>query len=103
MGRPEKSGVREMKPLVHSLYPIAESGGPQRLLERRPPKEVSEFRWGREFVDKCGSESPHIRCHVRPDPNVAKECGGRTEVRKSRGGKEEASRRVYDSPGFIYS
>ena len=32
MGRPEKSGVREMKPMVHSLYPIAETGGPQRLL-----------------------------------------------------------------------
>ena len=87
MGRPEKSGVREMKPLVHSLYPIAESGGPQRLLGEACSKGSIRVQMGPRVCSKCGSESPHIRCHVRPDPNVAKECGGRTEVRKSRGGK----------------
>ena len=87
MGRPEKSGVREMKPLVHSLYPIAESGGPQRLLGESSSKGSIRVQMGPRICSKCGSESPHIRCHVRPDPNVAEECGGRTEVRKSRGGK----------------
>ena len=87
MGRPEKSGIREMKPLVHSLYPIAESGGPQRLLGEASSKGSIRVQMGPRICSKCGSESPHIRCHVRPDPNVARECGGRTEVRKSRGGK----------------
>jgi len=87
MGRPEKSGVREMKPLVHALYPIAESGGPQRLLGESSSKGSIRVQMGPRICRKCGSESPHIRCHNRPDPHVAKECGGRTEVRKSRGGK----------------
>ena len=86
MGRPEKSGVREMKPMVHALYPIAESGGPQRLLGASSSKGSIRVQMGPRICTVCGSESPHIRCHNRPDPNVAKECGGRTEERKRRGG-----------------
>ncbi len=86
MGRPEKSGVREMKPLVHALYPIAESGGPQRLLGASSSKGSIRVQMGPRICGKCGSESPHIRCHNRPDPHVAKECGGRTVERKRRTG-----------------
>ena len=78
MGRPEKSGVREMKPLVHALYPIAENGGPQRLLGHASAKGNLRVQLGPRICEDCGKESPHIRCHNRPDPHVAVECGGRT-------------------------
>jgi len=86
MGRPEKSGVREMKPMVHALYPIAETGGPQRLIGESSSKGSIRVQMGPRICTVCGSESPHIRCHKRPDPNVPIECGGRTEERKKRGG-----------------
>ena len=84
MGRPEKSGVREMKPMVHALYPIAETGGPQRLLGESSSKGSIRVQMGPRICSVCGSESPHIRCHNRPDPTIARECGGRTEERKKR-------------------
>ena len=52
MGRPEKSGVREMKPLVHSLYPIAESGGPQRLLGEACSKGSIRVQMGPRVCSK---------------------------------------------------
>ncbi len=85
MGRPEKSGAREMKPLVHALYPIAENGGPQRLLGHASAKGNLRVQLGPRICELCGKESPHIRCHNRPDRNVATECGGRTIERKRRG------------------
>ncbi len=85
MGRPEKSGVREMKPLVHALYPIAENGGPQRLLGHASAKGNLRVQLGPRICEDCGRESPHIRCHNRPDPHVAVECGGRTIERRGRG------------------
>jgi len=84
MGRPEKSGVREMKPLVHALYPIAENGGPQRLLGHASAKGNLRVQLGPRICEDCGKESPHIRCHNRPDPHVAVECGGRTIERRGR-------------------
>ena len=72
--------------MVHSLYPIGETGGPQRLLGESSSKGSIRVQMGPRICTVCGSESPHIRCHKRPDPNVARECGGRTEVRKRRGG-----------------
>tara|TARA_Y100001970_G_scaffold223849_1_gene275652 strand:+ start:1813 stop:5784 length:3972 start_codon:yes stop_codon:yes gene_type:complete len=87
MGRPEKSGVREMKPLVHALYPIAENGGPQRLLGHASAKGNLRVQLGPRICEDCGKESPHIRCHNRPDPHVAVECGGRTIERRGRGSK----------------
>ena len=85
MGRPEKSGAREMKPLVHALYPIGENGGPQRLLGHASAKGNLRVQLGPRICELCGKESPHIRCHNRPNPNVAVECGGRTIERKRRG------------------
>ena len=46
MGRPEKAGVREMKPMVHALYPIGENGGPQRLLGLAAGKGVIRGEMG---------------------------------------------------------
>ena len=89
----------EMKPMVHSLYPIGETGGPQRLLGESSSKGSIRVQMGPRICTVCGSESPHIRCHKRPDPNVARECGGRTEVRKRRGGNR---RRKGSSPLFQF-
>ena len=84
MGRPEKAGVREMKPMVHALYPIGESGGPQRLLGQAAGKGSIRVEMGPRICDKCGRDTPHLRCHHRLSEDV-EECGGRTSVRKRKG------------------
>jgi hypothetical protein len=86
MGRPEKAGVRVMKPMVHALYPIGENGGPQRLLGQAAGKGVIRVEMGPRVCDKCGQESPHLRCHNRLVAGEVAECGGRTRVRKRRSG-----------------
>ena len=98
MGRPEKSGVREMKPLVHALYPIAENGGPQRLLGHASSKGNLRVQLGPRICEDCGRESPHIRCHNRPDPHVAVECGGRTIERRGRGAKRRRKGELTNMP-----
>ncbi len=88
MGRPEKSGVREMKPRVHSIFPIGESGGPQRLISQASARGSIRVDMGPRFCESCGRESPHLTCHNRPDPSEPVECGGRTmkpERAKKRG------------------
>jgi len=82
MGRPEKSGVREMKPLVHSIYPIGESGGPQRLMSEASARGSIRTVMGPRFCESCGRESPHLICHHRNDPTIPEECGGRTSEPK---------------------
>ena len=84
MGRPEKAGVREMKPMVHALYPIGESGGPQRLLGQAAAKVSIRVEMGPRICNKCGKDSPHLRCHHRLSEEV-EECGGKTMIRKRRG------------------
>ena len=85
MGRPEKAGTREMKPKVHALYPIAENGGPQRLLGLAAGKGVIRVQMGPRVCDKCGQESPHLRCHNRLVSGEVVECGGKTQRKRIRG------------------
>ncbi|MBJ17687.1 MAG: DNA polymerase II large subunit [Euryarchaeota archaeon] len=87
MGRPEKSGAREMSPLVHAIFPIGESGGPQRLVSEASSRGVIRVVVGPRVCQTCGRENPHITCHHRPNPDVPEECGGRTEgsTRKRKG------------------
>lgn len=87
MGRPEKSGAREMSPLVHSIFPIGDNGGPQRLLSEASKKGSIRVVVGPRICQTCGKESPHVTCHHRPDPNEPVECGGKTvgAHRKKRG------------------
>ena len=73
-----------MKPMVHALYPIAENGGPQRLLGLAAGKGVIRVQMGPRVCDKCGQESPHLRCHNRLTRGEAVECGGRTQMKKRR-------------------
>ena len=78
MGRPEKSGAREMSPLVHSLFPIGENGGPQRLVSEASKRGSIRVVVGPRICQECGKESPHVTCHHRPDPDEPMECGGKT-------------------------
>jgi len=88
MGRPEKASRREMKPLVHSLFPIGDHGGPQRLLGHAASRGRVRVDAGPRICKKCGMESPMLRCHNRPDPAVAEECGGKTKPRPPRGNRK---------------
>ncbi|MCH1592253.1 MAG: hypothetical protein L7R66_04590, partial [Candidatus Thalassarchaeaceae archaeon] len=78
MGRPEKSGARVMSPLVHSIFPIGENGGPQRLISEASSKGTIRVVVGPRICQNCGKESPHIICHHRPKNDEPVECGGRT-------------------------
>ena len=87
MGRPEKASRREMKPMVHSLYPIGNYGGPQRLMGHAAAQGSIRIEMGPRICSRCGQESPHLTCHNRPDPKEASECGGKTRERALRGGR----------------
>ena len=64
MGRPEKSAPRE-KPTVHSLFPIALSGGNQRLIANSAEQQDLRVEMGVRFCTVCGKKSPMINCHHR--------------------------------------
>ena len=69
MGRPEKAKAREMKPLVHVLFPVGLAGGPQRNLVEAAKKELVEVELAHRRCPRCGSETFWPTC---PD------CGSRT-------------------------
>ena len=85
MGRPEKSAPRE-KPTVHSLFPIALSGGNQRLIANSMSNKICEWKWEFVSVRFVRKKSPMINCHHRKLDDFGEEkpgevCGGRTELR----------------------
>jgi len=88
MGRPEKSGIREMKPMVHALYPIGSYGGPQRLMGLASNKVSITVNMLPRICEKCGKESGHIVCHNRNDDANPVECGGKTAPRKRNKGSQ---------------
>ena len=88
MGRPEKASRRAMKPLVHSLFPIGDHGGPQRLLGEAAKRGRVRVETGPRICVNCGMESPMLRCHNRPNPEVPEECGGKTRPRPIRGNRQ---------------
>ncbi len=87
MGRPEKSGIREMSPRVHAIFPIGESGGPQRLVSEACSKGAIRVDVGPRTCHTCGRQTPLIRCHHRPNPSEPIACGGRSSSspRKKKG------------------
>ncbi|MEE2984685.1 MAG: hypothetical protein VX366_00510 [Candidatus Thermoplasmatota archaeon] len=96
MGRPEKSAPRE-KPVVHSLFPIALSGGNQRLVSNAAEQQELRVQMGVRFCTECGKKSPTITCHHRKhdqfgESKAGEICGGRTELRISNE-KEDSRRR----------
>ena len=88
MGRPEKAAARKMNPLSHALMPIDLFGGVQRLITNASEKGNIRVQMGRRICQKCGKESPFIRCHHRildeyNQPKVGETCQGRTEMTPS--------------------
>ena len=92
MGRPEKSARRELKPLTHSLYPIGENGGSQKLLIQAAKKGRIRVEMSRRICQECGKESPNLICHNRNLEGEVVECGGKTIERKSRGSNSRRRR-----------
>ena len=92
MGRPEKSARRELKPLTHSLYPIGENGGSQKLLIQAAKKGRIRVEMSRRVCQDCGKESPNLICHHRKSESEAIECGGKTVERKTRGSRSRRRR-----------
>ena len=92
MGRPEKSARRELKPLTHSLYPIGENGGSQKLLIQAAKKGRIRVEMSRRVCQDCGKESPNLICHHRKSESEAIECGGKTVERKTRGSRTRRRR-----------
>ena len=80
MGRPEKAKRREMKPLVHVLFPVDLAGGPQRDLALAASKGEIRVELVRKQCPNCGevfffySRCP--RCGVElKKQNVCPFCG----------------------------
>ncbi|MFO7926304.1 MAG: DNA polymerase II large subunit [Halobacteriota archaeon] len=78
MGRPEKSEKRDLSPAVHTLFPIGETGGPQRNVAdaakhadtmQDTPGEF-EAQVGRRRCPNCSSSTFRARC---PECNAVTE------------------------------
>ena len=62
MGRPEKAKRREMKPVVHALYPTGMAGGSRRDLVKAAEKGVIELELVRRRCPKCSEVTSTILC-----------------------------------------
>jgi len=73
MGRPEKAKHREMKPLVHALFPVGLAGGSRRNLSEASTKASIEVDLVRRHCITCKSLTFLIRCPT---------CGSETVLEK---------------------
>ena len=74
MGRPEKAKRREMKPLVHVLFPVGLSGGSHRDLANAAKKGPVFVEIAKRKCPACKSYTSRVKCA---------ECGCETVVEKS--------------------
>ena len=79
MGRPEKAAPREMKGKPHSIFPIGNDGGPQRLITQAANKGSILATMGVRECISCGRRTPYTICHHRNIPEEPIECGGKTK------------------------
>lgn len=91
MGRPEKAAPREMKGKPHCIFPIANEGGPQRLITQAANKGSIRVQMGVRICERCGRKTPYTICHHRPIQDEPTECGGTTKP--TEGGTEGGQRR----------
>ena len=82
MGRPEKAKRREMRPVVHSLFPIGMAGGVRRdLVEAAQTRSVVSVEIVRKRCPKCSeltSSNFCRKCNVRTElESVCPICGRR--------------------------
>jgi len=62
MGRPEKAKHREMKPLVHTLFPVGLAGGSRRNLIEASKKVAIEVDLVKRHCIKCKEPSFTLKC-----------------------------------------
>ncbi len=62
IGRPEKAAPRQMKPPVHTLFPIGDKGGPTRDLLKASHSEKFYSNISNRFCKKCNELSIGILC-----------------------------------------
>ena len=62
MGRPEKAKQREMKPIVHALFPIGLAGGSRRNISEAATKSSIEVDLVRRHCMKCNNVTFKISC-----------------------------------------
>ncbi len=78
MGRPEKAAPRTMKPASHIIFPLGNSGGPQKLLGVAAAHEELRVSLGSRKCELCGELTHSIRCRNRnSDGNI---CNGKTAL-----------------------
>ncbi len=70
MGRPEKAAPRKMKPPIHALFPIGDSGGNRRLITEAAKKDRIVIEVGERKCPVCGEKTFLPYCP---------KCGGKTE------------------------
>ncbi|MDG1525251.1 MAG: hypothetical protein P8Q90_04205, partial [Candidatus Thalassarchaeaceae archaeon] len=80
MGRPEKAAPRKIKGWAHSIFPIGNEGGPQRLITEAANKGSILVTMGTRECTECGQRSPYTICHHRMIPDDPTECGGKTKA-----------------------
>ncbi|UCC58747.1 MAG: DNA polymerase II large subunit [Candidatus Bathyarchaeum sp.] len=73
MGRPEKAKRREMRPLVHALFPVGLAGGSRRNLAEAANKGAIEIDLVRRRCLECNELTSLIRCP---------QCGSETRLEK---------------------
>ncbi len=64
MGRPEKAKRREMKPLVHVLFPVGLAGGTQRNLVEAAERSPTFVELVKRKCPNCKTFTSKIKCHV---------------------------------------
>ena len=62
IGRPEKAAPRQMKPPVHTLFPIGDKGGPTRDLLKASSNEKFYSNISNRFCNTCNEPSIGILC-----------------------------------------
>lgn len=70
MARPEKTKERKMSPPVHGLFPVGETGGSQRLIDKAVEEGIIEVTVSARRCTECGKPGAQVRCS----------CGGRREI-----------------------
>jgi DNA polymerase II large subunit len=63
MGRPEKAKERKMKPAVHALFPLGNSGGTQRLIKTAAENSKISIEAGLRRCTKCGNQTILTFCN----------------------------------------
>jgi len=74
MGRPEKAKRREMKPLVHVLFPVSLAGGSHRDLVEAAKKGSVFVEFAKRICPQCKTYTYKVKCPI---------CGSETEAEKS--------------------